>query len=105
MALPVAAAVPLLVFRLVEPVLIVDSFPLLASEKLLFIAGLWLWFDVKSMSPSERYGRSGWFFGGSAGRLRSKCARVDILAHERHDHVLPAADAMRVSVSEHDTAL
>jgi hypothetical protein len=39
MALPVAAAVPLMVFLMLEPVLPVSSSPLLASEKRLFIVG------------------------------------------------------------------
>ena len=39
MALPLAAAVPLMLFLAIEPLLPVDSFPLLASEKHLFIAG------------------------------------------------------------------
>ncbi len=40
MALPVAAAMPLMAFLLLEPILPVDSTPLLASEKRIFTAGI-----------------------------------------------------------------
>jgi hypothetical protein len=39
MAVPLAAAIPIMVFRMLEPVLPVGSTPLLGSEKRLFIAG------------------------------------------------------------------
>ena len=103
MMLPLAAAIPIMVYLMLEPVLPVGSSPLFGSEKRLFIAGtvaglpivvamvlaaralargrwrplatlgvltlltslviaaLWVWFDMKSMSSIERYGRPGWY--------------------------------------------
>ena len=102
MSLPIAAAIPLMCFLVLEPVLPVDTVPFLASERRLFtagtlagvpivfcvvwlarslarlrfkralgfaamslvsslaIAGLWLWFDKKSMATIEQYDLTGW---------------------------------------------
>ncbi len=56
MALPIATAVPLMAFLLLEPVLPVDSLPLIASEKQIFtagtLAGLPIVFCLVSMAKS-----------------------------------------------------